>query len=87
MINPNAKHSIKATVAEVIRRSDKTIRDISFKLDSGYILEGVLNLDHKTIVVGERVNITVGFRIMGDCFVVESFRRIKTTKTPAYKAA
>jgi hypothetical protein len=86
MINPNKKEKATATVTSLVRRSDGTIRDIEFTLEGGQVLGGVLGLDHKTIEVGDKVKIEVGFRITSDSYVVESFKRVPVSRKGAAMA-
>ncbi len=80
MINPSTKHDSKATVTSATRRNDGTLRDIEFLTESGSKLIGAYGLEHKTIMVGDSVNVRIGFRISSDKYVVESFKRVPEKK-------
>lgn len=77
MINPNAKHSSKGVVTELTRWNDGRIRSLEVTLDSGRKLNELGFLEHKTIKIGERVSVVVGFRITSDRYGIESIRRTK----------
>ena len=77
MINPNEKHAVRGKVIKVCRRNDGSILNIAVLLDSGAVVESVLGLDHKTLKEDDYVFCQIGFRIMGDKYVLEGVRRSK----------
>ena len=74
MINPNAKHKVKGIVTELSRSYNKSL-NVTVKTDCGSDLQELGFIYHKTLKVGDIVNITVGFRIVGDRYGIESIRR------------
>jgi len=74
MINPNAKHKAKGIVTKLSRSYDESL-NVTVMTDTGIELTELGFIYHKTLKIEDSVNITIGFRIVGDRYGIESIRK------------
>ncbi len=77
MINPNAKHANIGTVTKLERSKYRGDIYLEVTLDNGTKLNELGFLYHKTLKLGDRVTVWIGFRITSDQYGIESVRKTK----------
>ena len=83
MINPNATSTHYGRVVNLTRSNDTSL-NITILLESGHLINELGFIYHKTVSIGDLVQVEIGFSIVSDKYGAKKIRKI-TPKNKKYK--